>query len=914
MTDPARAAARTKPPSAPSLAVGLSGAKWLTEAGEVQTLSLDETARRVRSGVRPYVCHHRAVARRLGLTLFPSYDVLELFAFVRPARFCVPTANGLASALALPPVDGLETEASSLPLIARSLLAELTASPGDSAGPIALAMLAGGWPWAETVLSAVGAEGAPFGARRFDGLKVWMRIAEWEDRAKTTPSDSWPVEPVEARARLVKLLGPKAEPRPQQMTYTSHAAGAFLPRDAVGEPRIVLCEAGTGIGKTLGYLAPSSVWAQKNRGSVWVSTYTRNLQRQIDRELNRVYPDFRDKSDKVVVRKGRENIFCLLNFESAVLPLTSQTRAEDAVVLGLVARWAASTRDGDMSGGDFPAWLTDLLGPRLTVGLTDTRGECIYSACPHFQRCFIEKSVRRARHAEIVVANHALVMIHAARGGDEHGAPLRYVFDEAHHVFDAADNAFSLSLSGLETSELRRWLRGAEGSQRSRSRGLRNRVGEILADDRNGQDALDALVHASACLPKPGWRRRLLAGTPVGPAEEFLAVVREQIYARNADHNNGYSLETATHPPVPRLIEAAHGLDEALEQFEKPLKALIRALGDKLNTDASRLEDGTRARIEGIRRSLTRRTLEPIAGWRAMLATLLTETPSQFVDWLAIDRSGDQEIDVGLHRHWLDPTQPFARVVLNPAHGALLTSASMRDSTGDDEADWEGAEARTGVRHLDAPPVLSSLASPFDYGQQTKVLVVTDVRRDDLAQVAAAYRELFMAAGGGALGLFTAIVRLRAVFEAIAPKLEAAGLRLMAQHIDVMDLGSLIDIFREESSSCLLGTDAVRDGVDVPGGSLRLIVFDRVPWPRPTILHRARRDAFGGRAYDEMLVRLKLKQAFGRLVRRADDLGVFVLLDRQFPSRLSNAFPGDITVTRLGLRDAISMTRDHLGT
>lgn len=747
MTDPARAAARTKPPNAPALAVGLNRAAWLTEAGEIQTLSLDEAAGRVRTGACPYVCHCRAVARRLGVSGFHAYDVLELFAFVRPARFCVPTVNGLAEVLALPPAGDLEAEASALPLIARSLLAELTASPGDDAGPVAAAMLAGDWPWAETVLSAVGGEGAPFGGRRFDGLKVWLRIAEWEDRPKSAPPDNWPVEPVEARARLVKLLGPKAEPRPQQITYTSHAAGAFLPRDAVGEPRIVLCEAGTGVGKTLGYLAPSTVWAQKNRGSVWVSTYTRNLQRQIDRELNRVYPDFREKSEKVVVRKGRENLFCLLNFDNAVLELTAQPRAEDAIVLGLVARWAASTRDGDMSGGDFPAWLADLLGPRLTVGLTDTRGECIYTACPHFQRCFIEKTARKARHAEIVVANHALVMIHAARGGDEHGLPLRYVFDEAHHVFDAADNAFSLSLSGIETSELRRWLRGAESGQKSRGRGLRNRIGELLSDDRKGQEALDAVIHASACLPRPGWRRRLLAGTPIGPAEEFLAAVRDQIYARNAENNNGYSLETAPRPPVPQLLASAHTLHDALEQFDQPLKALIRALGDKLNTEASRLEPGTRARIEAIRRSLVRRSLEPVAGWRAMLATLETETPREFVDWLAIERSGDQETDVGLHRHWLDPALPFARVVLDPAHGALLTSASMRDSTDDDEADWEGAEVRTGVRHLDSPPVLSALASPFDYGQLTKVLVVTDVRRDDPAQVAAAYRELFMASG-----------------------------------------------------------------------------------------------------------------------------------------------------------------------
>ncbi|MDD9877571.1 MAG: ATP-dependent DNA helicase, partial [Magnetovibrio sp.] len=91
---------------------------------------------------------------------------------------------------------------------------------------------------------------------------------------------------------------------------------------------------------------------------------------------------------------------------------------------------------------------------------------------------------------------------------------------------------------------------------------------------------------------------------------------------------------------------------------------------------------------------------------------------------------------------------------------------------------------------------------------------------------------------------------------------------------------------RAEEDTCLLGTDAVRDGVDVPGRSLRLIVFDRVPWPRPTILHRARKQAFGGRAYDEMLTRLKLKQAYGRLLRRQGDRGVFVMLDRGLPSRL----------------------------
>ena len=127
-----------------------------------------------------------------------------------------------------------------------------------------------------------------------------------------------------------------------------------------------------------------------------------------------------------------------------------------------------------------------------------------------------------------------------------------------------------------------------------------------------------------------------------------------------------------------------------------------------------------------------------------------------------------------------------------------------------------------------------------------------------------------------------------------------------------MDTGTLVDIFRAEEDSCLLGTDAVRDGVDVPGQSLRLIVFDRVPWSRPNILHKARRTHFGGRYYDDLMTRLRLKQAFGRLIRRADDRGVFVILDSAMPTRLTTAFPEDVEIQRMGLKDALSLVRAFL--
>ena len=292
----------------------------------------------------------------------------------------------------------------------------------------------------------------------------------------------------------------------------------------------------------------------------------------------------------------------------------------------------------------------------------------------------------------------------------------------------------------------------------------------------------------------------------------------------------------------------------------------------------------------------------------ADLADSSEQAPEAFVDWFAVERLAGRETDVGMHRHWIDPTIPFAEHVVGPAHGALVTSATLRDGTGDDAADWAAAETRTGANHLTRPAIRAAVPSPFDYAEQTRLLLVGDVRRDAPDQVAAAYRELFLAAGGGGLGLFTAIARLRDVQARIAGPLEDAGLALYAQHVDALDTATLVDIFRAEEDACLLGTDAVRDGVDVPGRSLRLIVFDRVPWPRPDLLHRARRKAAGGKGYDDMLTRLKLRQAFGRLVRRADDRGMFVLLDAALPTRLLGAFPAGVAPRRVGLAEAIAET------
>ncbi|WP_442867780.1 ATP-dependent DNA helicase [Caulobacter sp. NIBR2454] len=880
------------------------------------------------------VAHAAMTARRLGLHA-PArsgriFDALELFAFVYPARFCAPSAAGLALALGLPEPKGAVEQAAGLRRVCELLLAEVAQAPWptrEEALALAETLARAGWAWGPPIIGAL--RSAPVGnAFRSSGLDVWSRIPEWEDQAPLGESGSKPISPQGAADRLASLLQRAGldEARPAQAEFASETAFAFQPREREGEPRMMLAEAGTGVGKTLGYLAPASLWAEANGPAVWVSTYTRALQRQIERESASIYPDPAVRAKKAVVRKGRENYLCLLNFQEQ--SNSGQLGASDLIGLGLTARWIRASRDGDMTGGDFPAWLPTLFAvapaaQASAANLVDRRGECVHAGCPHYRVCFVEKAVRASRRADIVIANHALVMTQAAFDGARSAKGLktdietttlkRIVFDEGHHLFEAADSAFSSALSGAESAELRRWIRGPEGRGR-RGRGLEARLLDILGDRETARNALRDALHAAAALPGEGWSGRVAPPdgqvNPIGPIEAFLVVVLEQLRARATASDVG--MECAARPALDMVRQTAAEAARAIAAVEAPLLALARHLEDVLDEDTDTLPTSERARIEGALRGLDRRARMTLPAWRSMLKAIDedSEDDPEFVDWFEATFLYGRVVDAACRRHWVDPTQPLQAAVLSRAHGVLVTSATLTDPSAEDP--FALAEMRTGAARLPEPPKLLRLASPFDYARNAKAFVVTDVGRDDPRQVAAAMRELFLAAGGGGLGLFTAIRRLKAVHERIAAPLADKGLALYAQHVDPLEVGALVDIFRAERDACLLGTDAVRDGVDVPGRSLRLLVFDRVPWPRPDLLHKARRQRFGGKNYDDATARARISQAFGRLIRRADDKGVFVMLDAAAPTRLFASLPEGVELQRVGLVEAIEATAEFL--
>lgn len=882
----------------PDALIATHAGVWVAqEGGPAASVSRREAI--ARAGDTPHLMINAPVtASRLGYPELSGLDLLELFAFVHPARFAVPTPRGLADALG---IDGPGGEADTAFLVraAGAMLGTL----GDPAWPArrgAHGIFAGlarhRWVWAPLVRPLLRAPELP-------ERSLFTALPRWEEAAPREAPRPVVLDSGAVQARLAAIVGVRAEPRIGQRDYAAAVTEAFQPREAPGRPRVVLAEAGTGIGKTLGYLAPAITWAEAAGGAVWLSTYTRALQRQLDAEAARVVPGG-GVARRVVVRKGRENYLCLLNLEDAVQG-GFQNRA--AHFAQLVARWAEYSRDGDMVGGDLPGWLPRLFGRTSFAGLTDRRGECIYAACPHYRTCFIEKATRASAQADLVIANHALVMINAVRGRAEGQALSRIVFDEGHHLFDAADNAFSVALTGREAVELKNWLLGPPTAKTGRRRGLAARLADISSYDDAAADLVERIAQAARALPGEGWLARAGGGEPEGPTEALLAAVRTQVltHAPARDVDAAYGLETEIAEPLPLLIEAGAEAAVALGGMSGPMAALAAYLAAVLDEPPDWLDTSGRARVEGAANGLKLRC-ELLAAWGGLLARLGGPADPAFVDWLAIPRVEGRDWDIGLHRHWLDPMLPFARGVMAPAQGVLITSATLR---GRGEADgWAEADALTGARHLPAPARHFAVESPFDYAARARVLIVTDVRKGDVSGLAQAFRALIEAAGGGTLGLFTAIARLRAVHARIADPLARAGLPLYAQHVDPIDTGTLVDIFRAEPRASLMGTDALRDGVDVPGESLRLVVMEGVPWARPTVLHSARRAAApSAQGYDDRAVMGRLAQAFGRLIRCADDRGHFVLIGAAAPSRLQAAFPPGTPVDRVTLEAAVAI-------
>src|SRR5690606_19897183 len=272
---------------------------------------------------------------------------------------------------------------------------------------------------------------------------------------------------------------------------------------------------------------------------------------------------------------------------------------------------------------------------------------------------------------------------------------------------------------------------------RGRPRGVGARLAELVPHRGGGPRLLSDIFGALEGPPSGGWLGRIPGGDPFGPIEKLLSAVRQQILARAEAKDVGYGIETEIAHLNPAVVEAGVEAQQMLDSLATPMGKLEARLMELVEERPEWLDTALRTRIEGAANGLRLRR-QTVMAWIGLLSRLGGAADPEFVDWMELERADAREFDVGLHRHWLDPTKPFSNLVLEPAHGVVVTSATLRDKGAAMEADWRIAEQRTGAQHLPLPPKRFSATSPFNYGDVARVFIVTDVKRGDIGQLAGA--------------------------------------------------------------------------------------------------------------------------------------------------------------------------------
>ncbi len=587
----------------------------------------------------------------------------------------------------------------------------------------------------------------------------------------------------------------------------------------------LLVQAGTGTGKSVGYLVPALAAGKR----VVVATATKALQAQlVDKDLPRLVaaltPEL-GRTPTYALAKGRGNYVCLQQVHGgpgAVEPeqeglFETPSSALGGTVLRL-REWAAQTDTGDRDDVPFP--VGDLAWRQVSVSARD----CLGGRCPDRADCFSERARETAKEADVVVANHALLALDAFTSAQvlpEHDA---VVLDEAHEFVSSATDALTHELSD---GELRRAVKAGEGLLSA----------SVLARVEDAQGGVEGLLGTTP----PG----LVEGGLPAYALEVLAGVEgafgaaAQEAGRSAEGDD--ELEKARRDRAKLALAAVAETAAELRAPSVPsaLYAVPAGASTALRVSPLSVGGALNARLFG------ERTVVATSATLTLAGSFRHAARQMGLPWLGGRPVGDGE-----------------------EHDA-------RDPAAQDEVlDSEAAPVRW--RHLD-------VGSPFDHGRQAQLWVAAHLPdpgrmpQSWAREVDELLVELVEAAGGRTLGLFSST----AAAVRAAASVRAAGHEVLLQGED--SAGALAHRFASDARTCLFGTRSFWQGVDVPGPACQLVVLDRIPFAHvDDPLVRARLADAGAHGFADVTLppaAVLLAQGAGRLLRAPDDRGVVAVLD-----------------------------------
>jgi predicted DnaQ family exonuclease/DinG family helicase len=630
---------------------------------------------------------------------------------------------------------------------------------------------------------------------------------------------------------------------------------------ALNEGKRLIVEAGTGTGKSLAYLIPAVAFAVANDERVVVSTNTINLQDQLIQkdlpDLQRVLP----MPFRATVVKGRSNYLCLQRLAS--LRRRADLSLAETLALIKVLVWLPTTVTGDqaelnLTDAERSVWSRLYAHPDV----------CTPASCRYARRgrCFLYRARARAEAAHVVVVNHALLLSDVASAS--HVLPeYRYlIVDEAHHLEDQATDQLSYELAAREVQSFLDDLSPSANVERH---------GGLLGEIPN-------YFRGSTCPPEQQQRTEQLARDAVPAVAEVRAALDQFFIAvagfmsQRPTDNRGYE-QRARLTSAARAQPAWTTVEITWETLELKLIALQEALS-RLNTSVQSLESYNLLDYEELVSQFV-----SLLSFGERLRTegnaIVSHPVKDQVYWVTVGPTGE----AALYSAPLDVAPLLEAELYGDKRAVVLTSATLTTA-----GSFAYLKGRLGVGDADELAV----GSPFDYARSTLVVVPTDMPEPEQplyqrTMHQALYR-LCLATQGRALVLFTSHAQLRAAFQAIHGPLAQQGILVLGHGVDGAPRRQLLNTFKTNPKTVLLGASSFWEGIDVVGEALSVLVIARLPFSVPTDpVVAARSELFDDpfSEYNLPQAILRFRQGFGRLIRSQSDRGVVVILDRRVHSK-----------------------------
>jgi ATP-dependent DNA helicase DinG len=711
------------------------------------------------------------------------------------------------------------------------------------------------------VAARIHQEGVGFGIIDNDARELYVVVEVPQDDPETALDVAAIDADLGPRGAIAKLL-PKYEDRPAQRELAATIAELY------NQGGVGLLEAGTGIGKSLGYLIPALRWAAANGERTVVSTNTINLQEQlVGKDLPFLARALDDQPVRFALLKGWRNYLCLQRLEQAKstgMALFEESLGNEVAAL---SAWAERTTDGSLS--DLP------VAPRAEVWdeVSAEPDLCTRIRCPHYDRCFLFAARRKAAQADVIVVNHHLLMsdvaVRRVSQNWEDAAVLpaygRLVVDEGHHMEDAA-------AAHLGATVTRRSLQRLFARLDRTGKGILPALMAKLAD---GKDLLSiASLDLAASKLQPAV---LAARDRAGLVFDLLGMLLDE-----------------SGVPVLRLTDDfrshriwRNGLEMGLEELLTEIEQLhdgLRVVRERIETDEARAEAVAPLlnELRGIARRLQnagdalRRTLRPADGAEAA------------VRWIEVR---GKERNLAVTSVPLDLAPVLREDLFRRVRTAIVTSATLAA-----EQRFDFLARRLGLDDPELVPRTALYPSPFDFPRHARLAVPTNAPAPNVdanAHIQFVVRVVLDVATASDGGMFVLTTSHRDV-RLLAAELRARGVErrwpLLVHGDDGRD--ALLRRFRESERAVLVGTASFWEGVDVPGRALRGLVIAKLPFKVPnepvTAAHCEAIERRGGDAFRQYMLphaSLRLKQGFGRLIRTATDRGVIVLVDPRVVSK-----------------------------